>query len=180
MRNLYAVAAAAALLAAAAPAAAKELKCNVHKDIVSIVDGKDFKLFGEKYHVKVKDTFSKTKDKVTSNDYNKYVNIKFGEEKSPDYSTNVQVRPRTAGECLNRLEGISRNYDDTLWSGAYCDTKQHKRAGKLTMWPVEPNGGYLWWGVGRAYTTTKVSYFAGIWEWDGKNYLLKGACAEDR
>ena len=128
----------------------------------------------------MKDTFSKTKEKVTSNDYNKYVNVKFGEEKSPDYETNVQVRPRTSGECLNRLEGIGRNYNDTLWSGAYCDTKQHKRAGKLTMWPLEPNGGKVWWGVGKAFTTTKVSYWAGLWNYNQGAYHLIGACVEDR
>lgn len=179
MRILFMAGAAAAVLITT-PATAKELHCNVRKDIVDQIDGKELKLINEKYNIKVKDTYTKKKDRVTSNDYNKFVNIKFGEELSKDYWTNVQIRPRTSGECLNRITGSDRRYGDVdMWSGAYCDTRQHKRAGKLGMEPTATPD-RLWVAVGKAFTTTKISHYASFWDDTHDGFVLVGVCVENK
>lgn len=178
MRIIVTAAAAAALLAAA-PAAAKEMHCNVDRDIASQIDGKVVKHHGTTYRLKVKDRFKGTPDGVSTRDYNRFVNVKFGTEKSPlhDPNINARVRPRRGDECLNRIEAIHPDQVVPLWEGAHCNTKQHKKAEAVWLVPI---GEPIFWGVGAARTTTKVSHFATLYVKQDDGYHLSGACVENR
>lgn len=178
MRPLLPAAMIAALLAVA-PAAAKDLHCKVHNDIAGQIDGKSFKHHGTTYRLKVKDKFGGTPEKVTSGDYNKYVNISFGQEKSAsnDPNINVGVRPRRGSECLNRIETILPDHVAPIWEGAWCNTKKHKKASSVWLNPItEP----IYWAVGSARTTTKVNHFAALYVERDDGYYLSGACVENR
>lgn len=178
MRIIVTAAAAAALLAAA-PAAAKEMHCNVDRDIASQIDGKVVKHHGTTYRLKVKDRFKGTPDGVSTRDYNRFVNVKFGEETSPSYdpNVNVRVRPRRGDECLNRVETILTFHVAPLWEGAYCNTKKHLKPGSVGLTPI---GEPIHWAVGSARTTTKVNHFAAIYVERDDTYHLSGACVENR
>lgn len=175
MRTLFSVAAAAALLAAT-PALAKDMHCNVNKDFAPMIDGQEVKSGGTTYKFKVKDTFKGVPDSVSSSDYNAFVNIKFGAERTTSKSVNVQVRPRKSSECLNGV------YDDNkkqIWGGAYCDTSNHKKASSLTLRASGANPA-LYIAGGAATTTSKTSHLMGLYTLQGKDYVLSGVCVEDK
>lgn len=173
MRTLISGAAAAAVLIGT-PALAKEMHCQVNKDFAPAIDGKEVKAGGTTYQFKVKDTFKGVPESVSSSDYNAFVNIKFGTEKTTSKSVNVQVRPRKSSECLNGV------YDDNkkkIWGGAYCDTGNHKKASSLTLRQAD---GALYIAGGAATTTSKQSHLMGLYMLQGSEYVLTGVCVENK
>ncbi|WP_041373459.1 hypothetical protein [Phenylobacterium zucineum] len=175
MRIIFTAAAAAALMIGT-PALAKDMHCNVNKDFAPMIDGKEVKSGGTTYKFKVKDTFKGVPDSVSTSDYNGFVNIKFGAERTTSKSVNVQVRPRKSSECLNGV------YDDNkkqIWGGAYCDTSNHKKASSLTLRKSDSNPA-LYIAAGAATTTSKQNHLMGLYTLQGSEYVLSGACVENK
>ncbi len=173
MRTLFPAAAAAALLVGT-PALAKEMHCNVNADFAPLINGKEVKASGTTYQFKVKDTFKGVPESVSSSDYNGFVNVKFGTEKTTSKSVNVRVRPRKSSECLNGI------YDDNkkqIWGGAYCDTNNHKKASSLTLRKAD---GALYIAGGAATTTSKQNHLMGLYTLQGSEYVLTGVCVENK
>jgi hypothetical protein len=176
MRAIISAATVATMLLGTAPVFAKEMHCNVNQDFKAALDGKEFKNDGTTYKLKVKDTFKGLPDNVNSKDYNKYVNIKFGTEKTTSKSLNVQVRPRKSSECLN---AIFNEKQKQIWGGAYCDTSKHKKASSVTLSATADNPALFMTG-GAARTTSKVNQFMAFYRKQGSDYLLTGVCVEDK
>jgi hypothetical protein len=166
-----------AAMLAATPGFAKDMHCNVNQDYAKAIDGKEVTNDGTKYKMTVKDTFKGVPDSVSSSDYNAFVNIKFGAEKTTSTSLNVQVRPRKSSECLN---GVYNHNGTKIWSGAYCDTSNHQKAKSLTLKVMPNTNNALYQAAGAASTTSKVSQFLGIYAKQGSEYVLTGVCVENK
>lgn len=176
MRTVFSVAAAAALLVGT-PALAKEMHCNVNENLKPLIDGKEVKENGTTYQFKVKDTFKDVPESASSKDYNGFVNVKFGTEKTSSKHVNVQVRPRKSSECLN---GIYNHNKKKIWGGAYCTTNKHKKASSLTMQSSDAGPG-LYIAAGAATTTSKVNQLMGLYMLKGDDkYYLSGVCVENK
>jgi len=176
MRTLVSTGVIVAMLATT-PAFAKEMHCNVNRDYVALVDGKTFKNHGNEFKLKVKDSFKGVPESVTSQDYNRFVNVKFGAEKISSIYIYPRVRPRTSSECLQHIRRASGG---RIWDGTFCDTRNHKKAwGPIDLEPLVDN---LEWAVGSANTTTKLSYFVVLYAKrdKGSERVLAGVCAENK
>lgn len=152
------------------------MHCNANRDFKDAINGLEFKKNGTTYKFKVKDTFKGVPDSVSSKDYNQYVNIKFGAEKTKSKDVNVQVRPRKSNECLN---GVYNHNKKKIWGGAYCDTKNHKKASSLTMQVTEDDP-KMFIAAGGATTTSKQNQFMAFYYKPSSEYILTGVCVEDR
>jgi hypothetical protein len=175
MRTIFTAAAAAALMIGT-PVLAKDMHCNVNADYAPMLNGKEVKVGGTTYKFKVKDTFQGVPESVSSRDYNGFVNVKFGAERTSSKSVNVQVRPRKSSECLNGV------YDDNkkqIWGGAYCDTSNHKKASSLTLRAADDKH-KLYIAGGAATTTSKQNHLMGLYMSQGSQYVLTGVCVEDK
>lgn len=184
---------AVAAMLVATPALATDMHCNVNKNYASWLDGKKYKVYTRTsdgdptrtnyakrdFNTKVKDTFKGVPESVSSQDYNRFVNVKFGTERTTGTRLNVQVRPRKGAECLN---AILDDQGGQMWSGAYCDTRNHQKAGRLWLFPVDhydPENP-LHWAIGSANTTTKVNHFFGVYVRENGEYVLSGVCVENK
>jgi hypothetical protein len=173
----FIVAGVVAALFASTPALAKEMHCHMNKDYKAAFDGKEFKSSGTTYKLKVKDTFKGIPESVSTKDYNKYVNVKWGTEKTTSKTINLQVRPRQSSECLN---GIYNDDKKQVWGGAYCDTSNHQQGKGFNLHAAEGTNGTIYSSGGAATTTTKQNQFLGFYAKDGSNYILIGGCVEDK
>src|SRR5690606_8037674 len=143
-----ALATVAAAMLVATPALATDMHCNVNEKYASWLDGKKYKEVTQTsdgdytrtnrakrdFNTKVKDTFTGVPESVSSKDYNRFVHVKFGTERTTSNRVNVQVRPRKSSECLN---AILDEDGGEMWGGAHCSTKNHRKAGKLWITHVD-------------------------------------------
>lgn len=176
MRAIITAAAAASILIGAVPALAKEMHCNVNKDFKTAFDGMQFKEGGTTYKFKVKDTFKGVPDSVSSSDYNNFVNVKFGTEKTTKKDINVRVRPRKSSECLN---GIYNDNKKQIWGGASCDTKNHKKGKTVTLRATD-NDPKMYVAAGAATTTSKQNQFMAFYYKPSNEFVLTGVCVENK
>ena len=176
MRVLISAAAAVSIVLGAVPVLAKEMHCNVNADMKDQINGMSFKKDGVTYKFKVKGTFKGVPESVSSGDYNNFINIKFGTEKTKSKDLNVRVRPRKSSECLNSIYNDNKK---AIWSGAYCDTKNHKKAKSVTLRKTDDND-KMYYAAGAARTATKQSTFMAFYFKPQNEYILSGVCVENK
>lgn len=174
MRKLVSTLTFLSMISCAMPALALEMHCHVNADLKSSIDGMSIKKEGINYKFKVKDTFTGIQDSVSSKDYNNFVNIKFGAEKTTKKDINVQVRPRKSSECLNAVYNDSKKM---IWGGAYCDIHNHKKASSVTLRATDTP--LLYSAAGAANTTTTRNTFMAFYYKPGNEFILSGVCVEN-
>lgn len=174
----FVIAASALSLLAASPAFAKEMHCNVNSNYKAALDGQEFEKDGTKYQIKVKNTYSGLPENITTKDYNGFVQIKWGTEKTGNSHTNVMVRPRKSSECLNAIFNEDKKQ---VWGGAWCDTDKHKETGnEFSIMKSETDAGTIYTMGGMARTTSKENRFLGFYSKSGETYSQVGGCVEDK
>lgn len=179
----------AVALVAATPVFAKDMNCTLNKDYAPILRAGPLEYKGTTYTLlDTGDDFSGVPDKITA--VNKYVSVKFNVTKPNKDETNVLVRPRDQGECL---QVIQDGNDKKWWTGPGCNTDHYYNSGthfKIAFSKDIPASfmashptldDEIWATGGGTSTTNKVSQFLAFFtRKDGGGLTQIGACVEKK
>lgn len=179
----------AVALVATSPAFAKDMNCTLNKDYASILRAGPFDYDGITYTLlNTGDDFSGVPDKITA--VNKYVSVKFNVTTPTKNETNVLVRPRDDGECLQWIKNATKT---TYWKGPGCNTDYYYNSGTHLKieFAIEVPAGFIekypdkddeiWATGGAAGTTNKVNYIMAFFtRKDGGGLTQIGTCVEKK
>lgn len=179
----------AVALVAASPAFAKDMNCTLNKDYAQILRAGPIPYDGTTYTLlDTGDDFSGVPSKITA--VNKYVSVKFNVTTPTQNETNVLVRPRDDGECLQFIKNKTKtNY----WTGPGCNTDYYYNSGTHLKieFAMEVPAGFkekhpdkddeIWATGGAAGTTNKVNYIMAFFtRKDGGGLTQIGTCVEKK